>query len=60
MRWPSDIIDGMSAEAVHEGVSRAVKRAREGGGPTFAGDQNLPLQRVHSDQIRRNTEPRKK
>jgi pyruvate dehydrogenase E1 component alpha subunit len=32
---PSDIIDGMSAEAVHEGVSRAVKRAREGGGPTL-------------------------
>jgi pyruvate dehydrogenase E1 component alpha subunit len=25
----------MSAEAVHEGVSRAVKRAREGGGPTL-------------------------
>lgn len=32
---PSDVIDGMSAEAVHEGVSRAVKRAREGGGPTL-------------------------
>jgi len=32
---PADSIDGMSAEAVHEGVSRAVKRAREGGGPTL-------------------------
>ncbi len=32
---PSDVIDGMSAEAVHEGVARAVKRAREGGGPTL-------------------------
>lgn len=32
---PADTIDGMSAEAVHEGVSRAVKRAREGGGPTL-------------------------
>jgi pyruvate dehydrogenase E1 component alpha subunit len=32
---PSDVIDGMSAEAVHEGVSRAVKRAREKGGPTL-------------------------
>lgn len=32
---PSDSINGMSAEAVHEGVSRAVKRAREGGGPTL-------------------------
>lgn len=32
---PSDVIDGMSAESVHEGVSRAVKRAREGGGPTL-------------------------
>jgi pyruvate dehydrogenase E1 component alpha subunit len=32
---PGDSIDGMSAEAVHEGVSRAAKRAREGGGPTL-------------------------
>lgn len=32
---PADSIDGMSCEAVHEGVQRAVKRAREGGGPTL-------------------------
>src|SRR4026207_620644 len=32
---PGDSIDGMSREAVHEGVSRAIKRAREGGGPTL-------------------------
>jgi pyruvate dehydrogenase E1 component alpha subunit len=32
---PSDTIDGMSAEAVHEGVDRAVKRARAGEGPTL-------------------------
>lgn len=32
---PGDSIDGMIPEAVHEGVSRAVKRAREGGGPTL-------------------------
>jgi len=32
---PADQIDGMSPEAVHEGVSRAVKRAREKGGPTL-------------------------
>ena len=32
---PADSIDGMSAEAVHEGVARAVKRAREKGGPTL-------------------------
>ncbi|MFZ9695310.1 MAG: pyruvate dehydrogenase (acetyl-transferring) E1 component subunit alpha [Chitinophagaceae bacterium] len=32
---PADTIDGMSAEAVHNGVSRAVKRAREKGGPTL-------------------------
>lgn len=32
---PADTIDGMSAEAVHEGVSRAVNRARENGGPTL-------------------------
>jgi len=32
---PADQIDGMTAESVHEGVARAVKRAREGGGPTL-------------------------
>ncbi|MBC9933380.1 pyruvate dehydrogenase (acetyl-transferring) E1 component subunit alpha [Chitinophaga qingshengii] len=32
---PADSIDGMSCEAVHEGVDRAVKRARENGGPTL-------------------------
>ncbi len=32
---PGDSIDGMSAEAVHEGVARAVKRARDGEGPTL-------------------------
>jgi pyruvate dehydrogenase E1 component alpha subunit len=32
---PGDVIDGMNAEPVHEGVARAVKRAREGGGPTL-------------------------
>jgi len=32
---PADAIDGMNPEAVHEGVSRAVKRAREKGGPTL-------------------------
>ena len=32
---PADVIDGMSPEAVHEGVGRAVKRAREKGGPTL-------------------------
>ncbi len=32
---PSDKIDGMTAEAVHEGVTRAVNRARQGEGPTL-------------------------
>jgi pyruvate dehydrogenase E1 component alpha subunit len=32
---PSDKVDGMTPEAVHEAVSRAAKRAREGGGPTL-------------------------
>ncbi len=32
---PADKVDGMTAEAVHEAVARAVKRAREGGGPTL-------------------------
>ena len=32
---PGDKVDGMSAEAVHDAVARAVKRAREGGGPTL-------------------------
>ncbi|WP_111597620.1 pyruvate dehydrogenase (acetyl-transferring) E1 component subunit alpha [Chitinophaga skermanii] len=32
---PADSIDGMSCEAVHEAIERAVKRAREAGGPTL-------------------------
>lgn len=32
---PADSIDGMSPEAVHEAVARAVKRARQGDGPTL-------------------------
>jgi pyruvate dehydrogenase E1 component alpha subunit len=32
---PSDKLDGMIPEAVHEGVVRAVKRARDGEGPTL-------------------------
>lgn len=32
---PADTIDGMSPEAVHQGISRAVNRAREKGGPTL-------------------------
>lgn len=32
---PGDAADGMTPESVHEAVSRAVKRAREKGGPTL-------------------------
>jgi pyruvate dehydrogenase E1 component alpha subunit len=32
---PADQVDGMTAEMVHESVARAVKRAREGDGPTL-------------------------
>ena len=32
---PGDSIDGMSCEEVHKGIERAVKRARDNGGPTF-------------------------
>jgi pyruvate dehydrogenase E1 component alpha subunit len=32
---PADKVDGMTPEAVHESVARAVKRAREGDGPTL-------------------------
>jgi pyruvate dehydrogenase E1 component alpha subunit len=32
---PADTIDGMAPETVHEGISRAVTRAREKGGPTL-------------------------
>ena len=32
---PADKVDGMVPELVHESVARAVKRAREGGGPTL-------------------------
>ncbi len=32
---PGDKVDGMVPETVHDAVTRAVKRAREGGGPTL-------------------------
>ncbi len=32
---PGDSVDGMSCEEVHKGIERAVRRGREGGGPTF-------------------------
>ena len=32
---PGDMVDGMDPEAVHDAVTRAVKRAREKGGPTL-------------------------
>lgn len=32
---PADSIDGMSCEAVHDGIERAVKRSRDKGGPTL-------------------------
>ncbi|GAA4305650.1 pyruvate dehydrogenase (acetyl-transferring) E1 component subunit alpha [Compostibacter hankyongensis] len=32
---PGDSVDGMKCEEVHEGIERAVKRAREKGGPTL-------------------------
>lgn len=32
---PSEPVDGMNVEAVHEAVSRAAERARKGDGPTF-------------------------
>jgi len=32
---PADKVDGMSPEAVHDSVARAVKRARAGEGPTL-------------------------
>jgi pyruvate dehydrogenase E1 component alpha subunit len=32
---PADVVDGMSPEAVHDAVLRAVNRARERGGPTL-------------------------
>ncbi|OJV18984.1 MAG: pyruvate dehydrogenase (acetyl-transferring) E1 component subunit alpha [Dyadobacter sp. 50-39] len=32
---PSEPVDGMSVEAIHEAVSRAAERARKGEGPTF-------------------------
>lgn len=32
---PADTVDGMSCEEVHKAIDRAVRRAREKGGPTF-------------------------
>lgn len=34
-QMPADSVDGMKPEEVHIAMERAVKRAREGGGPTF-------------------------
>lgn len=44
---PGDTVDGMSCEEVHKAVGRAVKRAREGGGPTLL-DINTYRYRGHS------------
>jgi pyruvate dehydrogenase E1 component alpha subunit len=35
MICPADKVDGMTPETVHDAVTRAVKRAREKGGPTL-------------------------
>ena len=32
---PSEPVDGMNVEAIHEAVSRAAERARKGDGPTY-------------------------
>ncbi len=34
-KMPSDTVDGMSCEAVHKSLDKAVKRARKGDGPTL-------------------------
>jgi len=34
-RMPSEAVDGMKVEAVHEAIKRASDRARKGGGPTL-------------------------
>lgn len=44
---PGDTVDGMSCEEVHKALERAVKRAREGGGPTLL-DINTYRYRGHS------------
>jgi pyruvate dehydrogenase E1 component alpha subunit len=44
---PSDKLDGMTPEIVHEGLARAVKRARDGEGPTLL-EMNTYRYRGHS------------
>lgn len=44
---PGDSVDGMSCEEVHKAIERAVKRAREKGGPTLL-DINTYRYRGHS------------
>lgn len=44
---PGDVVDGMSCEEVHKAIERAVKRAREKGGPTLL-DINTYRYRGHS------------
>lgn len=44
---PSESVDGMSCEAVHEAIEKAVKLARNGGGPTLL-EMNTYRYRGHS------------
>src|SRR5690606_8864059 len=44
---PGDVVDGMKPEEVHVAIERAVKRAREKGGPTLL-DINTYRYRGHS------------
>lgn len=56
---PADKVDGMSPEAVHEAVARAVKRAREGDGPTLL-EMKTYRYKGHSMSDLKNTVPRMK
>ncbi len=42
---PSEPVDSMSVEAVHEAMDRAVTNVRNGNGPCLARNENLSLQR---------------
>ena len=42
---PGIVVDGQDVDAVNAAVSEALERARGGGGPEPAGDEDLPLSR---------------
>ncbi len=54
---PGEIVDGQDVLAVNEAATRAIERARSGGGPTPAGAQDLPDRRALAERPSRLPDP---